>query len=1011
MKRLLIHKYILLFLTVLASAFFFSCSGCSGCDKKQPENEEGEKKEITLSLDKSRAAIILGDELWIKATYTETDGETLIWSSDNDAVASVVDGKVSANSVGNATIKATYADKTAECSVSVTTDGMLPVIAFEGIPDGETVSVSLMDRLNLNPSVRFNGKTFNDGAFEFSVSDGEVGSVDNGIFVPGRVGETTVSIQGKWRGIEGACLFRTVTVKVINDVSIVVNGGMTSSIVLYTTESHGGIQYDTSSPFVVSAKENGTNMQYEVKIGAGVGIVSYDAVSETVSAITYGDATITIEFTDSEGLPGTLDIPVTVRRPVADYADTVQFFSAVDGEIPVEEIFGKTTDIVDAYCDGTELTVDGNKIKGITTERTRMTEQTVVVYDENVGYRVNLQVYSKVIGDESDFSYFNSERDGYIVLKNDIICSGTTTVSNTGIFVGVFDGLGHTIKNIKVSVNTGSNPIAGGLFGVLGSNAVIKNLGITDADLSAWNAALLAGDSRSQYGYGATVENLYVSVAKAGARPGMLMWARGPWDKINNVIVDLGNAVLSGFNNAYGALFAQDSYAAYDGGRYWPQDNANITNVYVVDGTKVPLSNNSVYNPTYPAIIYAANDGISEDASAKTYVYTGVTRYADMFALAGSVNKVGDGENYWTISETGVEWKGTLPEFETVEYDGVVEFSALDGDLPVEDIFGRADVVITEAYQGGTSLTVSGNKVLGVATKSNEVTVTKIVVCSAVGKYSVTLNAYTKIIDEESDFSAFDVTDGTVTGYYVLKSDVICGGEIEWKNVSTDKESKYFDGVFDGRGYKVVGLRVGEKGLFGTLGNNAVIKNVAFTRSILSDVEEWKYTPFIAFESLAANGSQSSIENVYIEFANFRAAKSGNRGAGLIFIYNSNIMIKNVIVEIKTKNLTPTPQYGYGALFEEDRIHGSANNLVNVFVVSELVPLAMHVGVDLTSGVAAYSWAVYAGNDRETSGKLEKETYYYYDGVSRYDDLSAFALAKDKVGNWKIASDGITWEE
>lgn len=49
-------------------------------------------------------------------------------------------------------------------------------------------------------------------------------------------------------------------------------------------------------------------------------------------------------------------------------------------------------------------------------------------------------------------------------------------------FAGIFDGNGHTIKNFKQSLQSGLN--YGGLFGLIGGNAVIKNLTVEHADLS-----------------------------------------------------------------------------------------------------------------------------------------------------------------------------------------------------------------------------------------------------------------------------------------------------------------------------------------------------------------------------------------------------------------------------------------------------------------------------------------------------------------------------------------------
>lgn len=986
---------------------FVGCKGCS-FGKDNNSGSVDEKQETTIILDKSQASIILGDELYLKATVNGVSDATVVWKSDNSAVAAVDgSGKVVTNSQGRAIVKATYADQTAECVVSVTTDGMLPTLSFDNIPDDDVITVSLSDKINLMPVVKFNGKSFNDGEFEVNVKNNAVGTYANGEFTPLAVGETEVEIIGKWRGIEGPCLNKTITVRTINNLSVVVNGGLTSELLLFTAANHEGQDYDISSPFEVIAQENGKDIEYTVAVSSGRDIVSYDEKTHSVTALKYGNATITVTFKDGNGEYGTLDIPVTVKRPVAVYSETIEYFSALDGKLPVDQIFGEETIITDAYCDGAALNVDNGKIFGIKTERTGVTLKRVEVYNEKVGYDLTIEAYTKVLKDESDLSVFGVDQNGYFVMSNDIECSGTAVLNNAGIFKGVFDGKGHMIKNAKFSVNTGANPISGGLFGVIGDDAVIRNLGVVGADISAWNSAILAGTSRSQYNAGGLIENIYIEVAKSGARPAPLIWSRGPWDKINNVIINAEAMPTTGYNNAYGLMFATNSYNVGSDANAQAKDNANITNVYVVAEDGISLMNNLAYNSAASnankrANIFASNDGVDPDASQYVYVYDGVKRYNDMFSLSEAVNKIGDDEDYWSVTASGVEWKGKLPTFETIEYQKVVEFSALDGDLPIADIFGSADAVITEAYQGGTSLHIVNNKVLGLATKNDGVTETKIIVCSALGKYLVKLNAYTKIIDEERDFSVFDVSGGTVKGYYVLGRDVVCSGETVWSNASADRDTKMFDGVLDGRGHKVVGIKAGKSGIFGILGKNAVIKNIAFVSSLLND-SEWEVTPFIANASTAANG-ESKIENVYLDFADFRSSKGGNRGAGLFEHYNANISIKDVVVNIRTKGFRADPQYGYGALFINNTTSDkTATNLVNVYVISELMPMAM-----LTSGNA--SWAAYAGNDKDKSGKLNKTTYYYFEGVSRFDDLESLVGKTQKVGNWKITSDSIEWE-
>jgi len=73
-------------------------------------------------------------------------------------------------------------------------------------------------------------------------------------------------------------------------------------------------------------------------------------------------------------------------------------------------------------------------------------------------------------------------------------------------FAGIFDGNGHTIKNLRQTLKSNLN--YGGLFGIIGGNAVIKNLTIEHANLST-NAytGVIVGT-----GHG-TIDNCHVKTA------------------------------------------------------------------------------------------------------------------------------------------------------------------------------------------------------------------------------------------------------------------------------------------------------------------------------------------------------------------------------------------------------------------------------------------------------------------------------------------------------------------
>lgn len=74
-----------------------------------------------VTLDKTTAEMKVGDELTLTATI-QPDGSTgeIVWTSSDESVATVENGKVVAKKAGTVTITAKVGDKTATCSVTVT---------------------------------------------------------------------------------------------------------------------------------------------------------------------------------------------------------------------------------------------------------------------------------------------------------------------------------------------------------------------------------------------------------------------------------------------------------------------------------------------------------------------------------------------------------------------------------------------------------------------------------------------------------------------------------------------------------------------------------------------------------------------------------------------------------------------------------------------------------------------------------------------------------------------------
>lgn len=592
MKKITIK--LLSVLILIVSVFIFV-----GCKDDEIRLEPEAPKVITL--DKNNVELVLCESIILNAVYGEVPGASLTFSSSNSSVATVTqDGLVKAENTGTATITASYNGNTASCVVSVVTNGILPTV--EPIANiSDTVIIGSSGSIDFEASVLFNGVRQTGGTISYSVADTTVGTLEGSVFTPVSVGETTVTITGEWKGISSAMLTKTFNVKVINDIEILINNGLTSELHLYVVGEHAGNTYATSSPFLVSAQENGVAHSTNVTVIEGEGdIISYDADTQVVTALNYGSAKIQIAFTDSNNVGINKIVDVIVDRPVATYENPIEFFSAEEGDLPLTEIFGKEVELVEVYEGDNKLQVEDNKVLGIASLRNKMSQKTIRVYSaDNVGYDLTLEVYTRVINTAQELANVlalstNKTIDGYYVLGNDIhdYTVNVANPSSAGSFCGVFDGLGHSLS-LKI---TGPN----GIFGRFGLNAVVKNVAFTDIILEAksetTNVSLLAMRVTGATRYIPIIfDNIYISIKDFntkydGAYASVLLESNWAYIRATNMIIDVTAPVETELTTSfgYGALFVRDGYTAKED----PNDYTTTyyNNVFVLTESFMPMT-------------------------------------------------------------------------------------------------------------------------------------------------------------------------------------------------------------------------------------------------------------------------------------------------------------------------------------------------------------------------------------------------------------------------------------
>ena len=128
----------------------------------------------SITLDKTSLSMKVGETATLTATVKPDDAtdKTVAWSSSDESVAKVDNGKVAALKSGKATITAKCGDKTAECVVTVT----VPVSSIA--LDMATLSLSVGESATLSATVKPDDAT--DKNVNWSSSDESVVKVDNG---------------------------------------------------------------------------------------------------------------------------------------------------------------------------------------------------------------------------------------------------------------------------------------------------------------------------------------------------------------------------------------------------------------------------------------------------------------------------------------------------------------------------------------------------------------------------------------------------------------------------------------------------------------------------------------------------------------------------------------------------------------------------------------------------------------------------------------------------------------
>lgn len=560
-----------LFVLLLALTVAFAAVGCDGCGDEGgdggsyvPDTSilQPETPVITM---REGLNLVVGDDYTIVPTVKHVDGD-LVWQSDNEAVATVSNGKITAITDGTAKITASYNGVTATCNVNVSYGSYLPnLLTYSGIDvesSAKTV-LSVGSSYAIGAYVDFNSKAFGDATFTYESSNDEVLTIDaNGNVTPVKFGEdVTITVNATWRDFT---VSKSFNVDVRENVLFFVNNNILQNIVVNTpasfipvTERDNVIELNPSVKVGSNLTED-TNVSVEVVSEVGVlgQDFTYDDTNKVYTALALSKSHINLSYL-YQGATYVSSFTVEAVRPLSNEVITVEMFSAgagtykelVDGayvnKTLVDKIWGDESSVTlyDAYQEGNTLKVNGELVENVAVNFDTFTDTYITIGSNVERYNVALvDACAYYISNADDFiGAFEKTNRTYVSrgryeLLNDINMAGKPAILNITSelkFDGYFDGNNHSVKNLSIDIGRGDDDLNGGLLGVVSSDAVFKNVALID--LTSVQQQKQRGLLTKQLT--CTIDNVYISHTVSSA-PTQLVYSQTKAGSLTNVVVE-----------------------------------------------------------------------------------------------------------------------------------------------------------------------------------------------------------------------------------------------------------------------------------------------------------------------------------------------------------------------------------------------------------------------------------------------------------------------------------------
>ena len=444
---------------------------------------------------------------------------------------------------------------------------------------------------------------------------------------------------------------------------------------------------------------------------------------------------------------------------------------------------------------------------------------------------------------------------GYYVLADNIdagseevgnpVACQTTTGGENG-FRGTLDGRGHTFSN------EGAQTATFGLFGGIGSGAVIKNITFTNTGMSCGYNFYYFGKHVTGATFTDVIINLNDVANNAGTVYGELAYNGFQSCTLTNVVFNIDGHVDSLFGGGANALLGFQNNVFTDciinlaKGASMTEighcgDPSNGATVYTAEGLEVEGAElvDGIIVKEYKVVSLAERQSLL--MTDETFSIS-LGEYADYAIKSITLGELDLGTDVSALNFAEAQNDPSVHGMQDITV--IVENDGAEMEIAVPVLMITAEISTYDAWKAAIQPTTDGEQV---------------------AKY----------------------------GYYVLTDNIDAGGVVTVANAQDTTGGAYgFCGTIDGQNYTVT-YSTGKNGIFGTLGSGAVVKNITFTDNACAP--RYEGGSAVSFARLI---SGTTFDNVTINLNNCALTTIDGYGA-LTYQGVQNCSFNNVTINVQ----------------------------------------------------------------------------------------------------------------